>query len=391
MTTSSDRLHVAHVVLSLDTGGLERIVVDLARASREQGQRVSVICLERPGVLAEQAKASGASVYCAEKRPGLRPSAFVKLYRLLRSLRPDVVHTHQITALFYAGPAARLAGAPLVVHTEHGKHYSASRRTRTLGRWSARFAAAYCCVSRDIANEVGALRIVPDEKVRVIANGIDTAAFAEPGDVAKLRSELGLPHDAPIIGTIGRLAEIKRQDVLIEAFAEVKKQVPKAHLLLVGGGPRLDELRQLSERLGLASSVHLVGHQERPQRFLQLMDIFALTSRSEGMPLSVLEAWAAGVPVLASRVGGVPELVEHGRTGLLFESGDVPALAGLLQQLLGDRALAQRLSQAGLEHVHARHTLDHMARQYEQCYRELLPGTNPAVVFPEAQPCASWR
>src|SRR5581483_10459855 len=113
-----------------------------------------------------------------------------------------------------------------------------------------------------IAQEVAAFRVAPAEKVRVIANGIDIAAFVEAGDVAGLRRELGLPPDAPIIGTMGRLTEIKRQDVLLEAFAEVKKNVPNAHLLLVGGGPRLDELRRLGEQLGLASCVHLVGYQK---------------------------------------------------------------------------------------------------------------------------------
>src|SRR5207302_10208239 len=119
----------------------------------------------------------------------------------------------------------------------------------------------------------------------------------------------------------------KRQDLLIEAFALVKQHVPNAHLVVVGGGPRLSELQKVSDRLGVSSCVHLVGYQERPQRFLRLMDVFALTSRSEGMPLSVLEAWAAGVPVVASRVGGLPELVEHGRNGMLFNFGDAPTQA----------------------------------------------------------------
>ena len=177
------------------------------------------------------------------------------------------------------------------------------------------FASRFFCVSDDIADAVKAYRTVAHHKVIVVENGIDTAAFDLPGDCNTLRISLGIPHGAPVIGTVGRLNEVKRQDLLIRGFASIANHDPKPHLLLVGDGPELRSLRAMAEALGLSDRVHFAGFQARPEQFLHLMDIFALTSRLEGMPLAILEAWAAGLPVIASRVGGVPKLVAQGQSG----------------------------------------------------------------------------
>ena len=160
----------------------------------------------------------------------------------------------------------------------------------------------------------------------MIANGIDVASFREPCDIRAIRRSLGIPLDAPLIGTVGRLAEIKRQDLLILAFANVKSRIPDAHLLLVGDGPLLHELTNLVGDLGLGDHVHFAGYQPHAAPYLQAMDVFALTSRSEGMPQALLEAAVIGVPIVASRVGGIPEVIESGRTGLLIEPGDEAGL-----------------------------------------------------------------
>ena len=161
----------------------------------------------------------------------------------------------------------------------------------------------------------------------MVPNGIDTAAFATKGGCESLRRDLGIPHGVPVIGTVGRLNEVKSQDLLIRSFAQISNHDPKPHLLLVGDGPERHRLQQLAEDLGISERVHFAGYQSRPEQFLHVMDIFALTSRLEGMPLVILEAWAAGLPVVASRVGGVPKMLAQGQTGLLFDSGDEAALS----------------------------------------------------------------
>jgi len=378
---SDSPLRVTHVVLALDLGGLERIVVDLIRVGRTHGLDPSVICLERPGTLAAQVEALGMPLLCADKPPGVRLGTVGRVRELLRRLKPDVVHTHQIGALFYAGPAARREKVPVVVHTEHINNVAKSPtlnkkiRTRLLWGWAGSFADRFCCVSDDIAEAVTAYGTVARQKVSVVLNGIDTAAFDSTGDCESLRQRLGIPRDAPVIGTVGRLNEVKRQNLLIRSFANIANRDPKPHLLLVGDGPELESLRGMAAAVGLADHVHFAGYQARPEHFLHLMDIFALTSRLEGMPLAILEAWAAGRPVIASRVGGVPGIVTEGQTGILFDSGDEAALTQAMNRLLASPDEAQRLGEAGKRLVRSRFDLHVMAKSYEEHYRLMLRGS----------------
>lgn len=367
---SETSLHVCHVVLSMDVGGLERVVLDLCRQARVSGQQVSILCVQRPGTLAQGAEALGVPVVCAGKPAGFRPDFISVIADLFRTLRPDVVHTHQIGALVYAGPAARRARVPLTVHTEHGKHYATSWKRRMLGRVAARYARRFFTVSTDIGQEVRDCRIVPPGRIIHVPNGIDTSRFDVREDATALRREFGLLPDQPVIGTVGRLASVKRHDILLQAFARLHHR--STQLLIVGEGPLRPELLGLAERLGVSDRVKFAGYLDRPERALAAMDVFALTSQSEGMPLAILEAWAAGKPVVASRVGGVPELVDDGRTGLLFESGDVETLAGLLDRLLADRELGRALGSAGQALARSRFDTRVMSETYRRHYRMLL-------------------
>jgi sugar transferase (PEP-CTERM/EpsH1 system associated) len=381
---SATEIKIAHVVLSLDLGGMERVVLELVREGLRRGQQPSVICLTRKGALAPQAEALGAEVLCLDKPEGLRFETFRRVRAALRRLGPDVVHTHQIGALFYAGPASLHGSTPAIVHTEHGKHYSHRLRTRWLGRLAGRYADKFCCVSQDIAEEVRQARIVSWDKIEVVPNGIDTTRFGRQFDSTALRRELGMASDAPVVGTIGRLNEVKCQDLLVRAFASLASNRREAHLVVVGDGPMRGELEQLAASLTAAGRIHFVGCQDDPERWLQLMDVFALTSRSEGMPLAILEAWAASRPVVASRVGGVGQMVEHGETGFLFDSGDESALTDALLTLLDQPWYARRLAESGRRRVRCEFDVRNMADAYEAIYRELLPRS--IVAEPPLQP-----
>lgn len=394
-------LAVVHAVLSLDVGGLERVVLDLVREGKARGQVVSVLCLERPGTQAAEAEALGARVLCAGKRPGLDFSSVRRIREILGQARPDVVHTHQAAALLYAGAAARRAGVPVVVHTEHNNHIRKRQarfgrlRTRLLGRVAGRYARRIFCVSGDVLGAVREHGVYPAAKSSVVYNGIDLSPHDAPVDAAALRASLGIPADAPLVGSVGRLNEVKRQDLLVRAFAALRRTRPAAHLLLVGDGPTMGALRELAKQLSVGDCVHFAGYQARPAPYLRVMDVFALTSRIEGMPLVVLEAWAAGVPVVASRVGGIPEVVADGESGLLFESGDEGALVGLLSQLLADASLARRIAERGRELVRSRYASAVMAGNYERHYLELL-GPAPLAApdrgaAPEAQAAVAAR
>jgi glycosyltransferase involved in cell wall biosynthesis len=370
-------LGVTHVVLSLDVGGLERVVLNLARESESLGQNVSVLCLERFGVLGEQAKAAGLRIESLTKQPGLTPRLVDDIRAALRDLRPDVIHTHQIGALLYTGPAAKKERVPVILHTEHinqvvkSRTWSRRMRNRLLWAIAGRHAGRFCCVSQDIADS--ARYWVRPGKLCVVENGVPTAGIDDRDYRAETRASLTIPMHAPVVGIVARLNEVKCQDLLIRAFSNLRSRHARAHLLLVGDGPTRNALTDLTAQLGLTDVVHFAGYQPQPERYLDAMDIFVLPSRLEGMPLAILEAWAARLPVIASRVGGVPNVVRDGVDGLLFESGDQRALESHLNRLLEDADLRNKLASAGRAHVEADYGTRRMAADYHKLYLDAMP------------------
>lgn len=374
-------LRVVHVVLSLDVGGLERVVLELVRQAATCHQDVTVLCLANPGTLAHEVERCGVRVISLSKRPGITARLISRIQTVLRELAPDVVHTHQIGALLYAGPAAKREAVQVVVHTEHinniAKARTLMRRLRVCFLWwlAGRYAQRFFCVSNDIA--VAAKALLKHEKLCVIPNGIDIPAFSGRESRKAIREQFSIPLDAPVVGTVGRLNEVKSQDVLIRAFAGVHARHPASHLLLVGDGPARQGLEQLAAQLKLADSIHFAGYQSEPHRFLQAMDLFALPSRMEGMPLAILEAWASKLPVVATRVGGVPKLVEDGKTGLLIEPGDCAALQTRLELLIENPSFAIQLAEAGLDRVSTCYSANRMAMEYDKHYHDLVDLARP--------------
>ena len=368
------RPHVVHVVLSLNIGGLERNVVNQVREGQKLGQRITVICLDELGTLAPQVESLGARIVALDRRPGLRPGMVMSVKRTLRQLRPDVVHTHQLATLLYGGAAARLLRIPAILHSEHTQEAYATRmRTRLLGRLAASFCDLFYCLSEDMARQLRSARIVRERKLRVIRNGIDISKFVDSStDPLVTRRSLGISSDAPVIGTVARLNEVKRQDVLLRAFGKVRQRFGNAHLVLVGDGPSRDDLRNLAASLGLSDRVHFTGYQPHSAPYLKAMDVFALTSRSEGMPQAALEASVMGLPVVASRVGGLPELIEHGVSGILFDPGNDASLADTFCDLIASPEKRRRMGAAARARVESSFSVGRMASEYHRDILELL-------------------
>lgn len=368
--------HIAHGVLALDVGGLERVVLSLVRAGRQQGHRVSVVCVERPGTLAAEAEAAGARVVSLDKPPGRLPAFVGRAQSVLADLEPDVVHSHQIGAAWYLGRAARALDRLPVVHTEHGNEFARAGgwwqtvKARLFFRQTAKFVDRFCCVSDEIARAVTRWRTIPRAKVEVVPNGILTTDTA--GASFEARAALGIPAGAPVIGTVGRLSEVKRQDLLVRAVAKLRETVPNVHLLFVGDGAERARLEALVKSLGLTAQTHFAGYQSRPEQYLRAMTVFCLTSRSEGFPVSLLEAWLASVPAVCSAVGGIPAVLTNEVDGLLFPSGDEAALVSALERVVNDPALRERLATAGARVVRERYSLERMASEYEGRYRALV-------------------
>ena len=373
-----DSLHVVYGVLSLELGGIERLVCELAAEHSRRGHQTTVICVQRRGRLAEVVEAAGGEVWSLNKPPGRSAATIHQAAELLQEIAPSVLHTHQTGALWYLGKAAEQLGLP-VVHTEHTDHLGHARswleRLRVWIRWrrAAPLAQSQCCVSADVARSMSRSTTIAVDRIQVVPNGIDLSLYRGADGEASIRPSLGIPSGALVIGTVGRLAEVKRHDLLLQAFAALiaGNRHERTWLLVVGDGPERNRLERLAASLSISRRVVFAGYQAQPQRFYQAMDLFALTSRHEGLPLALLEAWASGLPVVSSAVGGIPQAVKHGVSGLLFESGDVKALEETFEGLLESPSWMKQLATAGRREVSERYSLAGMADAYEGFYRQL--------------------
>lgn len=365
---------IAHVLSSFALGGQERVALDLARRQARRHHEVLAFSLAagEPADLAERFRAAGVSTFDVPKGRGFDPTLPARLAWLLRAAHAQVVHTHNPHALVYGAPAGRLAGAR-VVHTKHGMNPDGPRRM-WLRRMAARLVDAYVAVTPTLAEVARARRECDPARLFIVPNGIDVARFA-PSPVVRrsARAELGIPEHAWVVGTVGRLAPEKDQALLVRALAPVLG--PDVRLVIVGDGPERASLEALAARHG-GGHVIFTGARSDPERMLAAFDVFALTSRTEGLPLVVLEAMALGLPVVSTDVGGIKDVVRPGSTGALVEAGDGQALAAELERLERDRALARALGERGQKSALADYTLDVMVSRYEKLY-ERLSGYSP--------------
>jgi glycosyltransferase involved in cell wall biosynthesis len=371
------RLSVLHVVLSLDGGGLERVVIDLAKEIGTFQQTASILCVDNPGTLAAHASAVGAKLYCAEKGPGLHWSTVDRIRSILRELRPDVIHTHQISALLYLVPIEREL-MPVLVHTEHSNQFWRCKTFRDRLRYfsmltiAGRRADRVFGVSQDATQSIARSRVIAKNKVFTVPNGIDLSKFQMRSRDASFRRSIGIPDDSLVLGSVGRLDEVKRPDILLAAFAAINSQFPNTHLLLVGDGPLMSDLRRQAADLKISDRVHFTGFQDNPAPYLHLLDIFVLTSRMEGMPLSVIEAAASGIPVIASNVGGLSEMSNGNQSILLYDFQDMDALHAGLRRLITDFNFRHQLGESGRKFAVSAYSSKRMALDYDRHYYQLL-------------------
>ncbi|HEX9780861.1 MAG TPA: glycosyltransferase [bacterium] len=304
--------------------------------------------------------------------------ALCELRRLMREGEYALVHTHNSKAGFLGRLAARLAGVPAVVHTIHGYafHDQEPPWRRALFRTLERLAAGWCdrlvAISEPLVEWTVAARIAPRTKLVKIYSGIDLEAFRAPVDAAAVRRSLGLPPDAFVVGEVAKLWAGKGHDVLLRAAAALARAVPSLRVLLVGEGSLRAELERVAEELGIRDRVVFAGFREDIPALTRAMDVAVLPSLFEGMGRAVLEAQAAGRPVVASRVGGVPELIEDGRTGLLVPPGDAGALERALEALANDAGQRARLGATAQQSVDARFSAERMVSQLVDLYNDLM-------------------
>lgn len=367
-TSGIDILHVVH---SLDVGGTENGLVNLVTRLRPEF-RHAVVAMTEAGPLGARLPAE-IPVIALGKRPGLDAPAGARLTAAIRRLRPRIVHTRNWGAMD-AVVAARLARVPIVIHGEHGREASdpagLNPRRNRLRRLLAPLVHRFVAVSLDLEQWLVQTVGIPARKVVAIHNGVDTERFSD-AHRAVGRALLGAADDVLVIGTVGRLDPVKDQLGLLDAFAALDR-AERALIVIVGDGPCRSALDERARRGDLAGRARLLGERGDVATLLPGFDVFVLPSLAEGTSNTILEAMASGLPVVATRAGGNPELVIDGLTGTLVEVGDRCALTRALAQYAEDRCRRSVHGTNGRQRALQHFSLASMSHRYAELYRAAL-------------------
>jgi glycosyltransferase involved in cell wall biosynthesis len=386
----TEPVRILRVIGRLNVGGPALHVAYLSAGLAERGYETTLVAgsvARGEDSMAFVAESLGVPVVrLGEMRRDISPlrdaAATAHLVRLIRQTRPHILHTHTAKA----GAAGRLAALaagkdrpPVILHTFHGhvlRHYFDPVRNtafRLLERWLARTTTALVAVSPQVRDELVKLKVAPAEKFAVIRLGIELPerVGAHDGRMEQRRM-LGIPPDRFVVGWIGRMTEVKRTEDVLRVFRQLRESGVDACLCLVGDGPDRPTLERRAKELGIMRHTLFLGFQRDVAPFYAAFDALLLPSISEGTPVSAIEALAAGRPVVATRVGGVPDVVRDGEDGLLAEAGAIDDLAERLARLALDPTLRERMGAAGREHVVGRYAVERLVDETDALYRSLL-------------------
>ncbi len=357
-----------HVLFTLGTSGLQKQVVNVINRSDRSRFVHSICCLEALGPLAEALEEPLPTIHLMNKKPGLSFRLPLRLAGLFRREKVHVVHTRTFGPYLYSAFAAKLAGAALI-YGEHGdlpmmRH---RRRIRTAVRVLARLTTEFYAVTEAGRRCLAELSRRPIERISVIHNGVESEVF-KPGDAAAARARVGIPADAFVIGFLGRVAPVKNLAALFGVLPAVHRAVDNAAVLVVGDGPNMEHVRRMAAAAPRPDRVYLVGDRRDVSDLLPAMSACVLPSLSEGHSNTILEAMAAGCPVIASNVGGNPEIVRHNETGFLFPLDQPEEMGERIIELARSDDLRLRLGRRAREVVLSDFSMDAMLRQYEALY-----------------------
>ncbi len=361
---------ILSVIWSLDLGGAEQVVLNIVRGIDRSRFEPVVCCLNGRGRYAPAAESAGIRVHALDKTAGVDLNLVGRLRRLMRQERVALVHTHLFTANLWGRVAAALEGLPTVI-TEHNVDTWKGRRhllaDRVLARWTNRTVCVSGKVEEFYLERIAGLR----GRSQVIHNGIDTTRFS-PGPGADTRRGWGVLEGDLVVGTVGRLVPQKRHDLFLRVVADLRSSGVPVTGVVVGDGPLRSDIEAQIDALGLRGAVRLAGFTDAMPAVYRALDLFVLPSDREGLPMTILESMASGVPVLATAVGGVAECLRDGHEGRLVPLADSDALVRVARELLTDVGQRSRLAAAGCRRVREEFSIERMVRQHEVLYEAIL-------------------
>lgn len=374
MAAPAPRL-IAHVVHHFGTGGMENGMVNLINRLPQDRYRHAIICLAGHGQFVQRITNPAVELYDLGKRPGHDLAWYGRLYRLLRRLRPDILHTRNLSTL-EAQFVGALARVPVRVHGEHGRDVfdleGKNRKYNLLRKAARHLIHRYIAVSQDLAGWLQVTIGVPSARITQIYNGVDRLHFhPRQGE----RPELGRPEffagATCVIGSLGRMAAVKDYPGLVDAFIRLCKTHPDAsglRLVIVGDGGARQTCQSMLDAAGLGRQVWLPGDRTDTPDWMRSFDVFVLNSLGEGISNTILEAMSSGLPVIATRVGGNPELVQPGRTGILIPSGEPATLAQVFSEYVDDAVRRNREGRAARARIETEFDWDRATAAYAAVY-----------------------
>jgi glycosyltransferase involved in cell wall biosynthesis len=367
----SNRIRVVYLAHAFMVGGAEEMVLNLVRHLPARFEPV-VCCIHEAGPIGDEIRRTGTRVDVLGLTPGLRrPLDIDGIRRYLRRTEPQIVHTFLLTASLYGRLAAMLARVPIVIGTEVNI-YEKKRAAHALVERMLMAGTDRVVVSAESVRDFYVKQVHADPaKISVIYNAVDFSQGRPATSRAAVRDALGIPAGAPVAGIIARLTEQKGHRHLLDALSATPA-LAAVHLMVVGGGDLRDELGRNADALGLSSRVHFTGPRRDLGDLLGAMDVFVMPSLWEGLPLSLVLAMGAAVPVVATAVAGIPEVVDSGRTGVLVPPGDATALGVALARVFGDPAFRHRIAVDGQASVLPRFGVERYVETIVGLYDELL-------------------
>jgi len=365
----TNSIRILHLTLNMDIGGTEQVIKQLVAGLDSNRYQCAVACIDnRVGSMGEELRLGGIDVFALPRQSGLDWSLVTMLRKLVKEQRYDILHCHQYSPYSY-GALAALTADVKVIFTEHGRfHPDRFTWKRRLVNQLLRFGTdSTTAISSATKDALVKYEWLPKKNISVIYNGIAAPSTTEADQA--LRQSLGLSEQHQVLGTISRLDPIKNQIMMIDAFQQVRSTFPNARLLIVGDGAERQRLEQHVAELKLSNDVIFTGFQSKPEPYLDLIDVFLLSSYSEGTSMTLLEAMAKGKPCVVTNVGGNPEVVSDGVDGFLVESGNTTKFAEAIATLLSSDSLYASVGSAAQATFNNRFELSHMIGCYEALYK----------------------
>ncbi len=361
--------HIVHLTFNMGMGGAEQVIYNLVEHTDKTRYIVSILCLEEPvGAFGKQLIEKGIQIVSFRRKPGFDWSVVRDIRHFLKHHDVAVLHCHQYTPYVY-GLSAAVFMSTKVIFTEHGRFFPDVRRPKRvlLNPLLNCFTAYITAISSATKDALIQYENFPAKKIKVIYNGLDDTRYLLPPET-DFKKELGLPESARMLGTVGRLDPIKNQKMMIKALRHIRASYPETVLVIIGDGPERHHLESFVSELELSSHVIFTGFREDVHRYFSVMDLFLLTSFSEGTAMTILEAMASSLPMVVTDVGGNPEIVQEGETGFVVPSDDEKSLVDRILYLFENPDMMNKMGQAGRARFDEYFTVDKMVHAYEEMY-----------------------